>query len=92
MKPRHKKHKPGRFFVTGSDCLIFPLKLKHKPHSVHVRFIDAECIVLPGCNPHVNDTVHAVPIHLPDGMWGIKICWTVIGTREIEWYVTELTF
>lgn len=85
-----KRHNPERLFVTGTDCIIFPLKIHGRPHSVHVKFIDAECVRLPGCNPTIHDAVTAEIVKLPDHARGVRICWKVTGTREIEWHVIEL--
>lgn len=90
-----KRHAPEKLFVSGSNTVIMPLTFK--PYTVIAKFIDAEAIRLPGCNPLVKDSVAASIIQLPeddangDPLNAIQISWTVTGTREIEWLVTELT-
>lgn len=90
-----KRHSPEKLFVSGNNTVVMPLTFK--PHTVVAKFIDAEAICLPGCNPLMKDAVTAAIIQLPeddsngDPLYGVKISWTVTGTREIEWLVTELT-
>lgn len=89
------RHPPEKLFVAGNDTVVMPLTFL--PHTVIAKFIDAEPIRFPGCNPLFKDSVIAAIVKLPHNhkhnkhTYGIKIDWTVSSVREIEWLVTELT-
>lgn len=89
------KHRSEKLFVTGKDAIIVPVN--YTPYTVEAKFIDAEAVKLPGCNPLSNDTVTAVIVTLPADtktgavIYGIHVSWSATGTREIEWRSTELT-
>lgn len=87
-----KRNFKEKLFVTGSNSIIYPFKVKLKPYSAYAKFIDAECVHLPGCNPVVKDKVHAEIVVLPDGAHGVRVSWHVAHTREIEWHVIECLF
>lgn len=84
-------HEPERMFVSGRDCIVIPLHFR--PHTVDIDFIDADPVRHPGCHPVHKDKVEARLIIFPPHKlrFAIQICWSVSGTREIEWRVTELS-
>lgn len=60
--------------------------------------VTAQIITLPGERKHHNkgkcnchNRHHHSEHYCHEHNYGIKICWRVAGTREIEWKVTELT-
>ncbi len=87
---KHKFHeRVEKLLVSGSDCVIFPLKSKHHPQSTGAKFTGKPDNCHPGCNILIPDSVYSEIVDLPRGLHGIKVSWNVNGSREISWHVIE---